>query len=88
VPTTRRSDSLLVGFYTKDGRFQYAGRVREGFTARTRAALALRLRLHGLRDQCPFDDLPHVVSCHRRHPWDQRVTPTTCRACAGCRPPR
>lgn len=74
VPDGATFDSLLVGFYTKEGRFQYAGRVREGFTARTRAALALRLRLHGLREKCPFDDLPHVVSYRRRHPWDQRVT--------------
>jgi hypothetical protein len=60
-------DSLLV-FYTKDGRFQYAGRVREGSTARTRAALTWRLLPHGLRDQCPVRRLaarrflPHAAS--------------------------
>jgi bifunctional non-homologous end joining protein LigD len=73
VPKDGAFDSLLVGFY-REGRLQYAGRVREGFTPRTRAALALRLRLGGVRDRCPFDDLPHDTAYAGKHPWDQRMT--------------
>lgn len=74
VPNGATFESLLVGYFTPEGRFQYAGKVREGFTPRTRAALALRLRLHGLRVKCPFTDLPHEISHPTKHPWDQRIT--------------
>jgi bifunctional non-homologous end joining protein LigD len=74
VPNGWSFDSLLVGYFSPEGDFRYAGEVSEGFTKRTRAALALRLRLHGLRERCPFTDLPHQMSRPTKHPWDQRIT--------------
>ncbi len=72
VPRDGSFDSLLVGYFTPEGKLRFAGAVREGFTAYTRAALALRLRPP--RQRCPFADLPHVVPYPKKHPWDDRIT--------------
>jgi len=72
VPRGDTFDSVLVGYYTSEGILQYAGHVRDGFSARTRAALSRRWRRPITR--CPFVDLPHQIYRHR-HPWDQRIGP-------------
>jgi bifunctional non-homologous end joining protein LigD len=58
----RRADrigALLMGYWTDDGRLEYAGRVGTGFTERTLNELARRLAPLR-RDDTPFDDAPKL----------------------------
>lgn len=67
-------DALLVGYY-QDGQLRYAGQVRAGFTAASRAVVWKRLSPSSAKPRvCPFVDLPHHMPYQTRHPWDNRVT--------------
>lgn len=62
-------DSVLVGYYA-DGVLRYAGKVRAGFTPRTRAAVWSVLAGTG-RATCPFAGLPSVRTSH----WGEGIAP-------------
>lgn len=68
-PANSGFDSVLVGYY-KGRRLYYAGKVRAGFTARSRGELMRRLVPIG-RLSCPFVNLPSTKSSH----WGEGVTP-------------
>ena len=58
----RRADrigALLMGYWSDDGRLEYAGRVGTGFTERTLGELA-RALAPLRRDDTPFDDAPKL----------------------------
>ncbi len=56
---TDRIGALLMGYWTDDGRLDYAGRVGTGFTERTLNELARRLGPLRRADS-PFDDAPKL----------------------------
>lgn len=55
--------SLLLGYYTEDGRLQYAGNVGAGFSDDTLQTLEKRLR-RLQRAEPPFDDPPQGAGIH------------------------
>jgi bifunctional non-homologous end joining protein LigD len=67
-PLNGAFDSVLVGYYR--GRdLYYAGKVRAGFTPRTRTEMARRLVSIGAR-KCPFVNLPSIRSGH----WGEGIS--------------
>jgi bifunctional non-homologous end joining protein LigD len=56
---TDRIGALLMGYWTDDGRLEYAGRVGTGFTERTLNELGRKLSPLR-RDDSPFDDAPKL----------------------------
>ena len=62
-------DSVLVGYFDKR-RLYYAGKVRAGFTPRTRSELAGRIRGSEV-PACPFVNLPNSVG--KTH-WGEGIT--------------
>ncbi|HEY1712368.1 MAG TPA: DNA ligase D [Solirubrobacteraceae bacterium] len=56
---TDRIGALLMGYWTDDGRLEYAGRVGTGFTERTLTELGRKLSPLR-RDDSPFDDAPKL----------------------------
>lgn len=68
TPTDRGFDALLVGYYSDEGALLFAGRVRSGFTPRTRADVFARLKRPV--SQCPFVNLP---TARKRH-WGEGIT--------------
>ena len=62
-------DSVLVGYY-EDRRFFYAGKVRAGFTPRTRGELFAQIHQHQV-SACPFVNLPN--STGKSH-WGEGIT--------------
>jgi bifunctional non-homologous end joining protein LigD len=68
-PAGRSFDSVLVGFYERK-RLLYAGKVRAGFTPRTRQDVWERITAAPL-SACPFDNLPNSVG--KSH-WGEGIT--------------
>jgi bifunctional non-homologous end joining protein LigD len=60
---------VLVGYY-EGGRFFYAGKVRAGFTPRTRVELFAQIEEHEI-STCPFINLPN--STGKSH-WGEGIT--------------
>jgi bifunctional non-homologous end joining protein LigD len=61
-------DSLLVGYY-EGHELRFAGKVRAGFTPRTRSAVFERIRRLSTRN-CPFTNLPTTKTSH----WGEGIT--------------
>ena len=68
-PADDSFDSVLVGFY-EGRRLLYAGKVRAGFTGRTRAEVFARIKGADM-EKCPFVNLPN--SDTRSH-WGEGIT--------------
>ena len=68
-PAGHTFDSVLVGYF-EGRRFLYAGKVRAGFTPRTRAEVFERIRQHEI-SACPFVNLPN--STGKSH-WGEGIT--------------
>jgi DNA ligase D-like protein (predicted ligase) len=80
-PAGATFDSVLVGFYDA-GRFLYAGKVRAGFRAHTRAELFERISGTEI-EKCPFVNLPN--SSGKSH-WGEGVTAEDMEALRWVRP--
>lgn len=68
-PSPNGFDSLVVGYYDGSKRLLSAGKVRSGFTPRSRALLFDRLRPLAVA-RCPFANLPTSKSSH----WGEGIT--------------
>jgi bifunctional non-homologous end joining protein LigD len=62
--------ALLVGYYDKNKRLKFAGKVGTGFNDKTLSALYKKFQKER-RDDCPFVDLPHKTAGQ----WSQNITP-------------
>ena len=67
-PNADNIESLVVGYYDRRT-LLFAGRVRAGLTAHSRAEIFRRIRADQI-DDCPFADLPSGKSSH----WGEGVT--------------
>jgi len=68
-PAGASFDSLLVGYYAADRALCFAGKVRTGFTPRTRAEVFRRIAPLTVR-RCPFANLPTSRTGH----WGEGIT--------------
>jgi bifunctional non-homologous end joining protein LigD len=66
--------AILVGYYNKDKKLVFAGKVGTGFTAKSLATLHRKFQQQE-RDSCPFADLPSKQNGQ----WVQGITPSMMR---------
>jgi len=80
TPSHLGVDALVIGFY-REKDLIYAGRVRAGFTPRTRRILFDKIR-HLELEKCPFSNLPQASAGR----WRQGLTAQKMKECHWLRP--